>query len=193
MLHRLTGIAHAQERFDRLAASVDEITAYTRPSTRGPLPLTGSLSESDQAVVAKSTRCQTLLVRLHRELSDAADALERAPCIAAPPGGRKGAPPRQDMGLGQAQQVPPEFRPASGSLPGGTLASGVGPPMLPAQRDALLEFVGHERAKLESLGAQIEAALGERGSALWRSYFAVRSSGCGAWRLGARPLARPPA
>ena len=181
MLHRLTGIAHAQERFDRLAASVDEITAYTRPSTRGPLPLTGSLSESDQAVVAKSTRCQTLLVRLHRELSDAADALARAPCQAAPPagGGRKGGvPARVEMGLGPAQQVSADFRPTSGGSSGGTLASGVGPPMLPAQRDALLHFAVHERAKLESLGAQIEDALGDRGSALWRSYFAVRGCCC---------------
>lgn len=186
MLHRLTGIAHAQERFDRLAASVDEITAYTRPSTRGPLPLTGSLSESDQAVVAKSTRCQTLLVRLHRELSDAADALARAPCQAAPAGGGRkgGVPARVEMGLGPAQQVSPEFRPTSGGSSGGTLASGVGPPLQPAQRDALLDFAVHERAKLESLGAQIEDALGDRGSALWRSYFAVRArQGHGALRV----------
>ena len=99
-LQRLTGIAHVQERFDRLAASVDEITAYARPATRGPPGAT--LGDADQAVVAKSTKCQTLLVRLHRELSEAADALERAQGIPPALGARPG--PR-DAGVGGFQTL----------------------------------------------------------------------------------------
>ena len=216
-LKRATGVAHVPERLQRAVAAVAEVleerrraggragaraaaAAAAASATAGAasalLPATsptagGALSDSDAALVANLTKAQTGLVRLHRELADAAAILRRTPVTAtqaAAQGGRgassAAASRGLDLGLGLGVQVPASFRPptaaSGGSVSGAAAAAAVtaAAPLPPLLRARLLELVAAQCAHLEAVGARIAEVAGPGGSALWRAYYSVRAS-CG--------------
>ena len=142
-IKRLTGASNLSERAARVTTMVAELLEESRGHRRAGgaggrraggtmLPAGGSgglLSDSDQNAVARLTKLQTALVRLHKELADALGCVQRLPVLpvsgraaaaaAAAAGGgaggaqltAPGAPAHLDLGLGVGTQVPCSYRP----------------------------------------------------------------------------------
>jgi len=152
------------------------------PSPPLPLPLQ----------IAKLTKSQTALIRMHRELVDAAAVLRKLPVTPSAAGGKggagggaaPGAPPHLDLGLGAGIVCSAAYKP---NPPGGGLettgvpprretgpgAAAVALPVPAALRDRLLALAAAQRGRLEEVGAQIAEAAGAA-FAMWSSYIKVR-------------------
>lgn len=196
-LRRLVGAPNFVDRLGRVGRETGEVLELRRGARRGgsgmgslPALLTGS----DQETVAKLTRCQMSLVRVHKELVDALGAVRELPV--QPRGGTPspsapGAPSHLDLGLGAGLQVSAVYRPngagpvsATGAAVGAALtysASGqpqaqgaIAPQPVPiALKTRLVSLVEGYLARMEEDGAAVMEAAGEGAMALWHAYLKV--------------------
>lgn len=199
---------HIQDRMGRLSALVGEITDMRRGlgGRRGPgggsvvLGDVSNLTEGDQSVVAKLTRVQTQLVRLHKDCVDALASVRKTPVLpkgATAVPSAPGVPAHLDLGLGGGSIVTVHYRPngtpvplgISGtysSLPAAGAAAGSGAmssPAVPAAgaipvalKNRLIALLEGHLSRLEEEGAAVsEAAGGGSITALWNAYYAVSS------------------
>jgi hypothetical protein len=175
-LRLLAGASNPHDRMARVAASCQEVLDLRKPSSKrsgGLLPAdASSFTAMDQEAVAKLTRAQTSLVKLHRELAEALPALYKLLVLPRGHGHGHGHGGAADAyGLGAGQMVSASFRPHSPEArrDGATPTA----PVPASLRDRLLRLVREQLATLEGLGSQVVDAVGPAPTALWRSYLAV--------------------
>ena len=197
-LKRISGISRAPERLSQLSSLVSEIVDMRRglAGKRGlPTGDVATLTEGDQNAVAKLTKAQTTLVRLHKDLVDALSAVRRVgvlPKGSAAASATAGVPPHLDLGLGQGALVNAHYRPNSSAAAGGGApsASSLGgasaspgalgglPTAIPSVlKNRLVALVEHHIGRLEEEGEAISEAAGSGATALWNAYFSVRYRG----------------
>lgn len=155
-LKRLTGVGHIRERLSRLKSAARELSEWRRPRGGGHYGDVG-----DHTMVAKLTKSQTAIIRVHRELVEAALTLQRLPLI--PKGTASGGVP--SLGLGQGTSMPATYRPPpieSVLREGGSGAISV------ALRDRLLSIVRRCASSAEDIGAEFASVAGA--SSLWSAY-----------------------
>jgi hypothetical protein len=154
--------------------------------------------------VAKLTRTQTSLIRMHRDLVDALAAVRRLPVVsvAAGKGGAAGgagsgpapaAPPHLDLGLGAGAACTASYKPnpagggfeTTGVPPKREVAaaSAAAPQVTAALRDRMAQLLNGQLQRLVELGSQFADAAGAA-FAMWTEHIQVRARRRAARRAG---------
>lgn len=239
-LRRLVGAPNLVDRLGRVGREVGEVLELgRRPAAaavglpllaaggggggggkKGGGALAALLASGDHDAVARLTRAQTSLVRLHRDVTEALAAVHALPVLArgaAAGPSAPGAPPALDLGLGPGVQVNANYRPngsgpvsatgaaltyAAAPLPagsGGAAGGAAAPAPIPATlRARLVALLEGYLARCEEDGSVVTDAAGGGGAAaLWQAYLRVRSGagergGGGSARAAQQPTATPP-
>ena len=135
------------------------------------------------------TKCQTALIRLHRDMTEAATKLKAHP-VYHTPGGKPavaiapGAPPHLDLGHGVGHLCPPSYAPnpagggfeSTGVLSRKEIRDGGFGPLPVAVRDQLARFTAAKLAALVDMGSSMADTVGAANFSLWMAHADVR--GC---------------
>jgi len=143
------------------------------------------------------TKCQTALIRLHRDMTEAATKLKAHP-VYHTPGGKPavaiapGAPPHLDLGHGVGHLCPPSYAPnpagggfeSTGVLSRKEIRDGGFGPLPVAVRDQLARFTAAKLAALVDMGSSMADTVGAANFSLWMAHADVRSRVLAVWLCG---------